>query len=1627
MAEGSRGPIKVGTGYVEIVPKVLQKDITQLREKVQGEMSKIGASASQAVSKAVKDGLAGLPKETQKQARKAKELVEKEAVDSAKTLKKIEQQITREFGKEAANRFREYRKAEEKKRKLLEQTSAETKKAVRETVRLEEKANRDRRASAERLEKARRKLVADTEKAHKKAERDKTRAEEVEGAKRSKAELKRQKMLHDAYAENERRNRREAEKTAKEQARWLKTVEQAYRENERRKRVEAEKTAREQERWDKMIYQAYAENERRKRLEAERTAKAEIAYRRTVESAYREHLRRQLAAQREATRQHIASIRQQAAEERAILTQGVADQQARMTALRDQIRDLNRNINSTNTTTQSYFTKTGTALRRMGTWFDQVGVSINEAANILSTRFLIPLAGAGAALTAIGVENADKRLLGQLGLSSAGVSQSVSAGQMNAIQQYAIDTPFSIDVMHEYQMKLIRSVAGTDKNWYSTNAETRTGAANKAAETTTDLIMAVGDSMARAGNLNPQQFQRAMYAMDMIMDMDRAPTKNVKQLAAASGMPASELAALLGFKNSTEMWKVIGTPAKDGGGVTGKQIMDAMLNYWNPEKYKGGSQKSGGSIGFAEKMTSETITGRLQQMKERASFELGNLFVEEDKRTGEYKYTGLGEIIMGKTTTDMDEKTGRVTTTHEAGLLDKIQEMAKKYAPDVERFLELFLESVSTFIDTVDWVATTLKESGLAEVAAQVGKFLVEWGPLILAVGLLSKVLGKAVGLVGRLFTPAAALTRAGVRAYEGGRDVRSQRQAARTARSEARASGGTRQEIRQAGRDAYRRQRTENRNGDSRSNGRRILDGFMGRDSRGSEGQRQIRALEDQMREARDQANELRNELRELNRQTLRQITQAVGGNGPSSLTGSAGQANQNVNQLGQQVRQLNGQGLGTVTSEFDQLKKAAEEAGKHITSANTRVGNLNGKDLNKVTAEFDQLKTAAEGAGKEITSDNTRVGNLNKKRVNDVSGSVDDLRAAAKKAADQIGDGAMSSSTSGRVANLNKRRLTDIIAEFKKLTSSADDAYKKVGQGTGAGSLAGRVGLLNGRSLSKVKGQVDDLAKSLKKAKDEGDGLDGALDRIGKKTPGGSGGSSKSKRNARGGVATSADVSMYGVMPGYAPWVDNIPAVLSPGEAVLRPEVTNALGADTINSWNALAVRGRISRHARGTDGSGGSSVLNLDSIREMIDLLDIAPVGTAMLKTMKLDGSSDPLGGSVQGGILRTGDHSAGMGGSVAATKFRGMYDWMTDDLFGFLKRVPSGVGQIAGILGGALGPVLGDYFWSDVWKGSGNIVDRGKRYMGHVFSMDTLGKVWENLYSGVSDSAGAIWDAVTNPFDTFSDAFDSIGGIFSDSYNNLIGMVDTVKEIRNSPMAYANRVASGVMANAQEAMPNTKGLFDFDSGSKITADIPDIANMIIEPGSGKGVQRWAPVAKQALAMNGLPANALSLVLHRIGVESGGNPNIVNTWDSNWQMGHPSVGLMQVIGPTFQRWAGPFRNTGPFLYGTSVNPLANVYAGLNYAKNRYGSGWQRALSGNKGYATGTISASPGLAMVGEKGRELVAFGGGERVFSNEDTEAMLNGKKYEIHIHEARNEPTPQAVIRALQTAEALYTNL
>ena len=141
-------------------------------------------------------------------------------------------------------------------------------------------------------------------------------------------------------------------------------------------------------------------------------------------------------------------------------------------------------------------------------------------------------------------------------------------------------------------------------------------------------------------------------------------------------------------------------------------------------------------------------------------------------------------------------------------------------------------------------------------------------------------------------------------------------------------------------------------------------------------------------------------------------------------------------------------------------------------------------------------------------------------------------------------------------------------------------------------------------------------------------------------------------------------------------------------------------------------------------------------------------------------------------------------------------------------------------------------------------------------------------------------------------------------------------------------------------------------------------------------GSGVTRWTGVVKQALGELKQSVSLVSTTLRRMNQESGGNPTAVNRTDINWKNGTPSVGLMQVIKGTFAAYAGKYRKTGPFMYGVSTDPMANIYASMRYALARYGS-LSSAYNRPGGYARGGIIhrglprgyASGGIIKVGGK----------------------------------------------------------
>ena len=149
-------------------------------------------------------------------------------------------------------------------------------------------------------------------------------------------------------------------------------------------------------------------------------------------------------------------------------------------------------------------------------------------------------------------------------------------------------------------------------------------------------------------------------------------------------------------------------------------------------------------------------------------------------------------------------------------------------------------------------------------------------------------------------------------------------------------------------------------------------------------------------------------------------------------------------------------------------------------------------------------------------------------------------------------------------------------------------------------------------------------------------------------------------------------------------------------------------------------------------------------------------------------------------------------------------------------------------------------------------------------------------------------------------------------------------------------------------------------------------------------GSGVTQWTSDVLKALSMLALPASDLSLVLRQITSESGGNPNAINLSDSNAQAGDPSRGLLQCIMTTFEAFrSAAFPND---IY----DPMANIYAAINYADHTPGVGIgpnPGQLGGGSGYDLGGW-LMPGATMaVNTSGRP-------EPVLSADQWDAVTSG---------------------------------
>jgi len=174
---------------------------------------------------------------------------------------------------------------------------------------------------------------------------------------------------------------------------------------------------------------------------------------------------------------------------------------------------------------------------------------------------------------------------------------------------------------------------------------------------------------------------------------------------------------------------------------------------------------------------------------------------------------------------------------------------------------------------------------------------------------------------------------------------------------------------------------------------------------------------------------------------------------------------------------------------------------------------------------------------------------------------------------------------------------------------------------------------------------------------------------------------------------------------------------------------------------------------------------------------------------------------------------------------------------------------------------------------------------------------------------------------------------------------------------------------------------------------------------------GVEQWRGLALLALQAVGKWKGmdltyAIDKMLYQMQTESSGNPNAINLTDINAQRGYPSMGLLQVIKPTFD---SNLRNT-PFealIANGQTDPWANMISSIIYGLNRYksldaayrgvaydnGGMWATGTSGwNTSGRTEAVLTAPEREAYQQHARSL-AQGGGAATITIEAGAVQIN----------------------------------
>lgn len=409
------------------------------------------------------------------------------------------------------------------------------------------------------------------------------------------------------------------------------------------------------------------------------------------------------------------------------------------------------------------------------------------------------------------------------------------------------------------------------------------------------------------------------------------------------------------------------------------------------------------------------------------------------------------------------------------------------------------------------------------------------------------------------------------------------------------------------------------------------------------------------------------------------------------------------------------------------------------------------------------------------------------------------------------------------------------------------------------------------------------------------------------------------------------------YGVRPGYTPGRDTHTIAVSGGEAILRPELTRALGSDWVYAANARAKRGGVNGARSFLQGFKDGGVFWPTPGRS---------VGTPFGKKGPMWSSGyhtgtdfpapvgTPIHAVMDGRVSNTAWSS--WGGNLTRIITKGLGEWF----YAHQSRQDVRLGdevkgnQIIGLVG-ATGNVTGPHLHLELRVG-GTPIDPMRALAGGMTGVgekpEDPGKGQsrlEKILGGLGKAAGAVRDAVTSPLNWIKGKVEGPLGQLKEKFGDSF----FVQQLTKLPTKFYDAIVNKI----KSIVGGGDGGGDMKPWEGATGDLQKMVREMAAAKYGWSGSQWS-------ALNWLVSH-----------ESSWNPNAQNPTSS-------AYGLFQFLDGTW----GPY---GP----KTSDPAKQAQYGLEYIKGRYGSPEKAKAfwEGHHWYADGGIV--PGGQPVGNVGGAL------------------------------------------------------